>query len=97
MLLTEAAMEEQRRIPHNIVIDNRQSMSVSGVADVDSYDENCIVIITSMGELTIHGSELHIVKLSVDTGEMHIEGMISSLIYSDRQHSTQGLLKRLFR
>ena len=89
--------DEQRNTPHNIVLENRQKMSISGVSDVDSYDENTIVVLTSMGELTIHGYELHIVKLNVDTGEMFIEGSISSLSYNDRQQNTQGLLKRLFR
>ena len=82
---------------HSISLDNRRKMSISGVTDVDSYDENTIVAITNMGEMTVQGSELHIARLDVNAGDMLIEGSISSLSYNDRKQEAQGLLKRLFR
>lgn len=82
---------------HNAFLENRAKLTLTDIVDVDSFDECTIIAITSMGELTVTGDNLHIVKLSVDSGEMKIEGTISSLTYSDRQQTTEGFFKRLFR
>lgn len=82
---------------HNAFLENRAKLTLTDIVDVDSFDECTIIAITSMGELTVTGYNLHIVKLSVDSGEMKIEGTINSLTYSDRQQTTEGFFKRLFR
>lgn len=70
-------------IVHNVIMENREKISVSGVIDVESFNEETIVLQTQMGLLTIQGFNLHINKLSVDTGELSIEGEVASLIYQD--------------
>ena len=68
---------------HNIILEGRKKMSVSGVTDVDSFDENTVLLYTTMGELTVRGSDLHVNDLSVESGEMNIEGEIKSIVYGD--------------
>ncbi len=68
---------------HNIILEGRRKMSLSGVTDVDRFDENTVILYTSMGELTIKGTDLHVNGLSVESGEMSVEGEIKSIFYGD--------------
>ena len=82
---------------HNAILENRQRLQLSGVTDVDSFDEQNITVLTDMGELSVRGSELHIEKLSTDTGEMSVEGKIDALIYTDDEPHQGGFFARVFR
>ena len=83
---------------HNIIIENRKSMTVSGITDVDSFDEKAICLYTQLGELTVQGRELHIDSMSVETGDMTITGDIWAVIYGDRDRKGPlSALGRLFR
>ncbi|MGN0586128.1 MAG: sporulation protein YabP [Oscillospiraceae bacterium] len=83
---------------HSIIIDGRKKLSVSGVTDVDRFDENTVLLYTSMGELTVKGSELHVNDLSVTGGEMNIEGNIDAVIYGDAdRQSPLSFIGKLFR
>lgn len=84
-------------IPHNCILEDRKRLSVSGVNDVDSFDETVIVAKTDFGELTVNGEKLHITKLSLEVGELAIEGSISSLSYTDVAEKSGGFLSRVFR
>jgi sporulation protein YabP len=77
-------------MPHNLVLEDRRLLTVSGVSDVDSFDENMVTIFTDMGELIVRGSDLHINRLSVEVGELLLEGKISSLTYQDQTPKTAG-------
>lgn len=92
-------MVEEKRIslPHNLVLEDRKKLSVTGVSDVDSFDEQTIVVMTDMGELTVRGGDLHINSLSIDMGELLIEGDIDSLTYSDVQAKGGGFFSKVFR
>ena len=85
------------RSPHNVIMENRRNLTISGVSDVDSFDEQTIIAFTDLGELTIQGYDLHITKLNIESGELLIDGNICSLSYSDRQQNTEGFFKRLFK
>ncbi len=84
-------------LPHNIFLENRALLNVTGVEDVDCFDEQAIRVLTNMGELIIKGKELHINKLSVETGELSVAGKIYSLEYSDDHPGKGGIFSRLFR
>ncbi|MBQ8182885.1 MAG: sporulation protein YabP [Clostridia bacterium] len=84
-------------LPHNCILEDRKKLSVSGVNDVGSFDEQTIVAATDYGELTIRGEKLHITKLSLEVGELCIEGKISSLQYADVIEKSGGFLSRVFR
>lgn len=93
-------MNEERKLPggqHHIILENRSAMSVSGVLNVDSFDEGSIILMTEMGTLSIIGEELHINRLNVDTGELQIEGSIERLEYSADEVRKGGFFERLFK
>lgn len=84
--------------PHNLILENRKSLTISGVTDVDNFDEKTIVLYTQMGELTVHGKNLHVNSMSVETGDMTIDGDIWSLVYGDKdRRTTLSFLGKLFR
>ncbi len=84
--------------PHLITLENRKLLSVSGITDIDRFDEREIVLYTKMGELTITGRELHINTISIEEGSLAVEGDIWSLQYGDKdKQSPVSLLGKLFR
>ncbi len=93
-------MNEENKIkfPHNVFLEDRKKLTVSGVNDIGSFDEQTIVAYTDMGELTVRGEGLHINKMSVDSGELAVEGEISALIYSENENPKNGggFFSRLF-
>ena len=87
----------EMRAPHRITLEDRGTLSVSGVMEVERFDENEIVMSTSRGTLVVRGEELHIEKLSLDGGELRVEGNVDSLLYEDDgEPRGGGLLARLF-
>lgn len=89
--------KEQSAKPHNLIMKERNELSITGVSDVDSFDETSIVAYTSCGELTISGKELHISSLNIDTGELTVDGEIASLVYLDNKPKSSGFFGKVFR
>ncbi len=91
--------EEKKVKPvHNVIMEGRKSLTISGVTDVDSFDERCIALYTQLGELVIRGRELHINSMSVETGDMTIDGDIWALNYGDKdKKGAVSFLGKLFR
>lgn len=95
-------MEEKRNLKdstiHNVIMQNRENLSISGVEDVETFNEEKIVLTTQMGTLSVEGSNLHINNLSVETGELKVEGEINSMVYLGDEYSSskQGFFARLF-
>lgn len=86
------------KVPHSLMLDNRKILSISGVSDVDSFDEQVVTAYTEQGELTIKGTGLHINKLNIESGDLNIEGKIDSLSYSDNKSSSNGgIFSKLFK
>ncbi|WHE07415.1 sporulation protein YabP [Thermoanaerobacterium thermosaccharolyticum] len=86
--------------PQNISVQNREKMQITGVDNVVSFDDETVVLETSMGLLTIKGQELHINKLNLDDGNVSIDGELISITYSDRSGiigKSGGFLSRMFR
>lgn len=81
---------------HRLELIGRERLTVSGVEDVDRFDETGIVMSTSAGTLVITGEELHIGKLSLDGGELHVDGRIDSVTYEDGGQGRGGFFSRLF-
>lgn len=83
---------------HNIIAEDRERLSLSGVTDVDCFDERIIRLFTELGELTIKGRKLHVDGVSLETGDMKISGDIWSLQYGDRDKTGPlNLFGKLFR
>lgn len=90
--------EKNTRPLHNVIMEGRKNLTISGVTDVDSFDERCIVLYTQLGELVIKGRELHINSMSVETGDMTIDGDIWALNYGDKdKKGSPTFLGKLFR
>ena len=70
----------------NLVLENREKLSISGVLDVLSFDDQIVILETELGLLTVKGENLRINKLSIDTSEVIVEGDISYLAYSDKEN-----------
>ena len=85
---------------HHIILEEREQLSVSGVEEVESFDENTIVLDTDMGLLTIKGKELHVSRLTLEKGEVDVDGTIDSMAYSSNEalrKSGESLFSRLFK
>ena len=81
---------------HRLELVGRERLTVSGVEDVDRFDDTGIVMSTSAGTLVITGEDLHIGKLSLDGGELHVDGRIDSVSYEDEGQGRSGFFGRLF-
>lgn len=89
---------EKKDTPHCIQMENRQSLSVSGVSEVEGYDEHYVRAMTAQGILTVEGEMLHMQSLDLQKGEMQISGKIGALAYSDAVPKGEGgFFARLFR
>lgn len=86
-----------QKIPHSLILENRHTLTATGVSNVDSFDEQSVVAVTSLGELTIRGENLNINTLNMETGELTLEGDIDSMSYSDAEPGSGGFLSRLFK
>ena len=83
----------------NLILENRGKLSISGVNDVLSFDDQVVMVETELGLLTVKGENIRINKLSIDTSEVIIEGDISYLAYSDKElEQTKGsLISKIFK
>lgn len=88
-------MAEEHLLPHKLTLNERKSMTMTGVAEVVSFDENAVVLKTSLGTLIVHGQGLQLKNLSLDGGQVAVEGTISAFIYEEGRKSG-GALRRLF-
>lgn len=90
----------QNRGAHKISMTNRRSGSITGVSDVISFDIAEVLLETELGMLQIKGADLHVNRLSLEKGEIDLEGRIDSIQYSeisDFKKGGESLLNRLFR
>ena len=83
----------------NVYLENREKLSISGVLDVFSFDDQIIIIETELGLLTIKGENLKITKLSLDTSDFIVEGLINNILYSNSEGNkkNQSILTRIFK
>ena len=88
--------EKQMHSSHQLIMQERQQLELTGVSDVDSFDETTVLAYTPLGRLTIQGSGLHIRQLDLACGVLSVEGNIRALEYTD-SHKGGGFFGRLFR
>lgn len=82
--------------PHVLTLDGRNRATITGVTDVDSFNDAMIILNTSAGAMTLVGSALHIARLNLEDGQLLVEGQIDALEYDERARGKGGL-KRLFK
>jgi sporulation protein YabP len=84
----------------NLILENREKLSISGVIDVESFNDESVIVDTELGILVIRGVDLHINKLNIDSSELSVEGDIISCEYSDKEGSRSkgsGFFARMFK
>ena len=86
-------------VVQNVILGNREKLSISGVLDVLSFDDQIVILETELGLLTIKGDNLRINKLSLDTAEVIIDGEVYNIGYSekDTNQKSGGFLGKIFR
>ena len=82
---------------HTVLMEGRNMLVITGVTDIDSFDEESVAVFTEVGELVARGRGLHINKIDVDSGELSLDGEIDSLEYTDNLPSKGSIWSRLFR
>ncbi len=81
---------------HNIIMEDRKNLRISGVNEIDNFTESRIILSTTLGELVIKGDDLHVISLDAESGDFIMTGNINSLVYS-RNSVLDGPVKKLFR
>ena len=82
---------------HSVQLENRTRAALTGVADVDSFNEAEVNLVTEAGYVTISGQDLHISHLSLEEGQLVVEGEISGIVYAEHEVREGGFFSRLFR
>ena len=92
-------MTEEKALimPHTVTIKSRTSLVLTGITDIDSFNEEQVSVFTAEGELVIMGQGLHIGKIDVDKGELTLDGQIDSLEYTDNPAPGAKIWEKLFR
>ena len=81
---------------HRLELEGREKLTVSGVEDVERFDETSIILSTCAGTMVVTGENLHIGKLSLDGGELHVDGQIDTVTYEDQIQRRTSMFSRFF-
>ena len=93
-------ISQNNNVIQNLILENREKLSISGVLDVLSFDDQIVILETELGLLTIKGENIRINKLSLDTAEVIVDGEIYSMSYSEKSIEKKnggGILGKIFR
>ncbi|MBO6140255.1 MAG: YabP/YqfC family sporulation protein [Ruminococcus sp.] len=82
---------------NNLILEERKTLHLSGVTDVDCFNDNEIRLYTELGTLTVKGKDLHINEISVESGNALVEGEVCSLVYGDKVSRKLGIKGRLLK
>ena len=84
----------EERLSHELTLKQRQKLTMTGVTEVVSFDDTAVVLETSLGTLVVQGRDLQLKTLSVDGGQVAVEGTVSALQYEEPRQGG-GWLRRL--
>ena len=85
----------EERLPHKLTVNERKQLTMTGVAEVVSFDETAVVLQTSLGTLVVQGQGLKLKTLSPEGGQVAVDGQLSALIYEEPRDG--GFWQRLWR
>lgn len=99
MTIDERKTTISTSVIQNLILENRGKLSISGVLDVLSFDDQVVMVETELGLLTVKGENLRINKLSIDTSEVIVEGTISLLSYSNKESEKEktSFMSKIFK
>lgn len=90
-------MEENSNAYQNVIIEGRKKLSISGVRDVISFDDETILLDTTLGKMTVKGEELHVTNFNTETGDLIAMGSVHAVVYMSDGKSGGGFISRIFR
>jgi len=82
--------EKKKNYMHNIIMENREKLTLTGVIDIHSFDDELVLVETEMGILTVKGNDLKMNKLNLENNELIVEGKIFALVYSEAELQKKG-------
>jgi len=91
-----AVEEKALEMPHKLTLEGRSRLNLTGVTDVESFDETMVVVHTTRGTLVIRGSGLHLQLLSLDGGQVHVDGTVDAMTYEEDVRDPGSFFARLF-
>ena len=87
--------EEKLQLPHKLTLNERKNLTMTGVTEVISFDENAVILRTGLGTLVVQGQGLQLKTLSTDGGQVAVTGTVTALIYEEPRPAG-GWVRRLF-
>ena len=87
-------MAEEQRLPHKLTLEERKKLTMNGVKEVVSFDDTAVVLRPSLGTLIVQGRDQQLKTLSLDGGQVAVEGTVSALSYEEPRSG--GWARRLF-
>lgn len=98
MSFGDAHLSQRSQVPHDVILKNRKTLEITGVKEVESFDNEEFLLETVLGFLSVRGSNLHMKNLDVTEGVVSIEGKVDDLVYVDQTSSkTKGFIGKLFK
>lgn len=92
-----AEQKSAQKLLHNVIMNNCEKLTLSGVRDVEGFDENEITCITDKGELLIRGQNLHVDRVELSVGDVDVSGNVCALIYTGSSGKKSSIFNKLFR
>ena len=87
--------DDRMALPHKLTLNERKKLTMTGVTEVVSFEEDAVILKTALGTLVIQGRDLQLKTLSLEGGQVDVEGTVSALVYEEPKRSG-GVLHRLF-
>ena len=84
-------MAEDLTMPHKLTLSQRKNLTVTGVTEVISFDENAVVLSSALGTLTVHGQGLQLKNLSLEGGQVAVDGEVAALVYEEVRRAKRRL------
>ena len=85
----------QEQLPHKLTLDQRSRLTMTGVTEVVSFEDTAVVLRTALGTLAVHGQELKLKTLSLEGGQVAVDGSIAALIYEEPRQGGSWLRRFL--
>ena len=88
-------VQEPLQLPHKLTLNERQNLTLTGVTEVISFDDTAVILRTALGTLVVQGSQLQLKTLSLDGGQVAVDGQVNTLHY-EQLRPTGGIFRRFF-
>lgn len=88
-------MTEQLHLPHKLTLNGRSELTMTGITEVVSFDEESVIVHTELGTLTVRGQQLQLKTLSTEGGQVAVRGNVEAMFYAQPQAQKDGWLRRL--